>query len=324
MDTPALLLDRAAFERNLAAMRRVLGRARLRPHVKAHKCSAIARRQMREGAVGLACATLEEAEAMAGIGDVLLTSPVLGAGKIARLKRLRRATVVVDHPAQLREIDGLDVGVLVDVDVGLGRGGVSTPRQAALLARQAGPRFRGIQAYSGRVQHLATPSARRLLAGRIAAKVRAVLEAVGPVEIVSGGGTGSVEVDAALGVFTEIQAGSYVFMDQIYLRNRGTPFRAALRVAATVVSVRPDGSVTVDAGTKAFPRGPVPEVEGGGRYRFAGDEHGRITGLPHPRLGARVHLRVPHCDPTVNLYPALHLVERGRVTGSWRIDARRT
>ncbi|HEX7899408.1 MAG TPA: alanine racemase [Planctomycetota bacterium] len=324
MDTPALLLDQAAFERNLAAMRRVLGRARLRPHVKSHKCTAIARRQMREGAVGLSCATLDEAEAMAGIGDVLLTSPVVGAEKIARLRRLRRATVVVDHPAHVRALDGLNVGVLVDLDVGLGRGGVSTPAEAAALARMAGPRFRGLQAYSGRVQHLPTPQARERLARTIARRIRDVREAVGPCEIVSGGGTGSADVDAALGVFTEIQAGSYVFMDQIYLRNRGTPFRASLRVACTIVSVRPDGSATVDAGTKQFPRGPVPEVDGPGRYRFAGDEHGRVFGLLRPTLGARVYLRVPHCDPTVNLYPALQVVARGRVAGTWRIDARRS
>lgn len=347
--TPALLLDRSAYERNLDAMRRLLrGRpASLRPHVKTHKCTRLARRQRREGAVGFSCAVLDEAEAMAdaGLSGLLLTSPVVGGDKIRRLRdlaaRSRRLLAVCDDPDNVAQLSAAfrradaPLGVLVDVDVGLGRTGVSTPAAAASLAerirRSPGLEFLGLQAYSGRVQHLASPGDRKRLASRILDRVRAVIRALGtPPAIVSGGGTGSAALDAASGVFTEVQAGSYVFMDQIYLKTRGTPFAAALRVAATVLSVRPDGSVTVDAGTKHFPRGPVPALGGAlagkGRYRFAGDEHGRVflnRGTRTPKLGERLLLDVPHCDPTVNLYPELHVVDGGRVLETWAIDARR-
>jgi|SRR6185295_17354241 len=347
--TPALLLDRSAYERNLGAMRRLLAGsgASLRPHVKTHKCTRIARRQLREGAGGLSCAVLDEAEAMAdaGLSDLLLTSPVVGDDKIRRLRRLadrtRRLLAVVDDPQNIAQLSAAfrrsnsPLGVLVDVDVGLGRTGVTTPAAAASLAEQIrrspGLEFLGLQAYSGRLQHLARPEDRRRLASRILDRIRVVIRALGaPPRIVSGGGTGSAALDAASGVFTEVQAGSYVFMDQIYLRNQGVPFAASLRVAATVLSVRPDGSVTVDAGTKHFSRGPLPalggSLKGKGRYRFAGDEHGRVflkRGTRPPKLGERLLFEVPHCDPTVNLYPELHVVDGGRVTGTWAIDARR-
>lgn len=347
--TPALLLDRSAYERNLGEMRRLLAGsgAVLRPHVKTHKCSRIARRQRREGAIGLSCAVLDEAEAMAdsSLSDLLLTSPVVGDDKIRRLRRLaersRRVLAVVDDPRNIAHLSAAfrrsknTLGVLVDVDVGLGRTGVATPAAAASLAEQIrrspGLEFLGLQAYSGRVQHLARPGDRRRLAMRILDRVRAVIRAIGaPPRIVSGGGTGSAALDAASGVFTEVQAGSYIFMDQIYLRNQGVPFGASLRVTATVLSVRPDGSVTVDAGTKHFSRGPLPTLGGSlagkGRYQFAGDEHGRVfmkPGARTPQLGDRLLFDVPHCDPTVNLYPELHVVDGSRVTETWAIDARR-
>jgi D-serine deaminase-like pyridoxal phosphate-dependent protein len=348
INTPALVIDHAALEANIARMAAIAAdhNVALRPHAKTHKCVEIARMQLDAGAAGIACATILEAEALAqaGIAGLLITSPVVGTDKAARLARLNRTSpvaVVVDHPAQLEALCAAlapgdpPLGILIDVDIGQGRTGVATLQDGHALARMAArdPRvaFCGLQGYAGHVQHIFDPAARRAATQNAAETLRTLgglLEAEGVrCPIVSGSGTGAHGYDMA-GPYTELQVGSYVFMDADYGRVRqddGTPlpFATALFVLATVVSANRDGRVTVDAGTKALAvNGPPPArfigLPPGASYTFAGDEHGTITlpdGAPRPAVGARILIEATHCDPTVNLHGEFHAVHRdGAVT----------
>jgi D-serine deaminase-like pyridoxal phosphate-dependent protein len=348
VNTPALVVDHAALEANIARMAAIAAanKIALRPHAKTHKCAEIARMQLDAGAAGIACATLLEAEALAqaGITGLLVTSPVVGADKAARLARLNRTSpmaVVIDDPAQLEALRAAlapgdpPLGILIDVDVGHGRTGVATLQDGHALARAAvaDPRvaFCGLQGYAGHVQHILDPGERRTATHAAVEVLRtlvALLQGEGvSCPIVSGSGTGTHTYDMA-GPYTELQVGSYVFMDADYGRVRqddGTPlpFAPALFVLATVVSANRDGQVTVDAGTKALAvNGPPPArfigVPSGATYTFAGDEHGTIklpAGAPRPTVGARILIEATHCDPTVNLHSEYHAVRRdGTVT----------
>lgn len=348
VDTPALVVDHAALAANIADMAALASAhgVALRPHAKTHKCAEIALMQLRAGAAGIACATLFEAEALAraGVTGLLVTSPVVGRDKAARLARLNRMSpvaVVVDHPDHLAMLraaladDDPPLGILVDVDIGQARTGVATLQDghalARLVAAHPGFAFCGLQGYAGHVQHIFNAAERRAAAAQsveLLETLAGVLQAEGvPCPIVSGSGTGAHAYDLA-GPYTELQVGSYVFMDADYGRVRQDdgsplPFRPALFVLATVVSANRDGQVTVDAGTKALAvNGPPPAhivgVPAGAAYAFAGDEHGTIRlppGAVPPAIGARVLIGATHCDPTVNLHDAYHAVHAdGRVT----------
>ena len=357
LQTPALLLDLDRLERNIAAMAahmRAAGQA-LRPHAKTHKCVEIARRQLAAGAVGICCATLGEAEVMVegGISGVLVTSPVVGPAKIDRLVRLNERAqglmVVVDDPGNVRAIadavraSDKDLRVLVDIDVGTRRTGVPSAQMAVALAREiAGSgslEFGGIQGYAGFLQHIPDHAERARGAERVSAQmeqVRAALVEAGlPLPLVTGGGTGTHDIDHRLGVFGELQAGSYIVMDVDYdridLRGAGGPvFENALFVRATVVSANQEEFVVTDAGLKAFATdGPAPRLAAGApegaSYGFAGDEHGRVflpAGGPRLAVGDAVECVVPHCDPTVNLYDHYHVVRGDTLVDIWRVDAR--
>lgn len=345
LPTPALIVDRAALDRNIAAMARfAAGRGvALRPHAKTHKSAEIARRQVAAGAVGICCAKLSEAEALAaeGTGDIHLTSPVVSAEAIGRLARLNARialSVVADHPdnvARLAAVDGLTV--FIDVDPGNRRTGVASAEAAVALARaiaDTGLRLGGVQYYCGSQQHVARFAERRAVIAAKTGYLRAVLAALGAagheVPVVTGGGTGSFAIDAELGVLTELQVGSYLFMDREYRDCEfaaGLAFEAALSVDATVVSANAPGLVTIDAGLKAFAADAgVPVVLAGvageSRYAFMGDEHGAIFGDTLPGLASRVTLMPPHCDPTVNLYDRYFVVERETVVDIWPVTAR--
>jgi 3-hydroxy-D-aspartate aldolase len=358
LDTPALLVDLDALERNIAAMAahaRAAG-VGLRPHAKTHKSVAIARRQVAAGACGICCATLGEAAVMAaaGLPGLHITSPLVTEPKIARLIALNGAphgglSVVVDHPANLAALDaaaraaGQVLDVLVDVETGQGRTGVADEaalRDLIARARESrGLRFRGVQAYAGNLQHIAVRAERRArarAAGQALASMLARLRGNGiAVEIVSGGGTGTHDLDPAARVFTELQVGSYVFMDVDYQRaladgRNAPPFETALFIATSVVSVNAPGHVTTDAGLKAFATdgpAPVPATGAppGSRYEFFGDEHGKLVlppGAARPALGHRLECASPHCDPTVNLYDVLHVVRGDTLVDIWPVDAR--
>jgi len=355
VSTPALVIDAAALDVNIARMAQAARAAgvALRPHGKTHKSPDIARRQRAAGAIGLCCATLLEAEAFAaaGIDDLLITSPVVGADKCARLAALHRRVAIMtvaDHPAQVGGLlaaltpGDAPLALVVDVDIGQGRTGVADVESGLALARRiaAEPRLRfaGVQAYAGHVQHIPGAAERRAAATASEALIRALAarlrdDGMAP-GIVSGSGTGTSAFDLDKGPYSELQVGSYVFMDADYGRilqadGARLPFDNALFVLATVVSANRPGQVTVDAGTKALAvNGPLPDrligAPAGAHYTFWGDEHG-IIHLPEdatpPAIGARLLIGVTHCDPTVNLHPAYHVVTAQQLA-RWSIVGR--
>jgi 3-hydroxy-D-aspartate aldolase len=354
--TPCLVLDLDLLEANLAAMAahcRRVGLA-LRPHAKTHKSVSLAQRQVEAGAVGICCATIGEAEVMAhaGLPGVLITSPVVQPANVARLVGLHRSgndvMVVADDPgnvaaiARAAETAGLVVRVLVDFDIGLGRTGCATAEDAVALARlvrdSPGVEFAGLQGYAGHLQHIESFAARRDLDGTqtdaLASVVRAFEREGMKPPIVTGGGTGTHDLDHQAGVFTELQAGSYAVMDVEYadveLVEGRSPFSAALFVRTTVVSANARGMVTTDGGLKRFATdGPKPRIARGAPegaiYAFSGDEHGCVVfadssqSLP---VGSALECIVPHCDPTVNLYDHYHCVRGNDLVDIWQVDAR--
>ncbi len=340
--TPALIADLDLLEANLARMAqhvRCAGKG-LRPHVKAHKCVEIARSQMAAGALGLSVATVQEAELMAraGIAGLLLTSPVADPLKIARIVATG-AVAVVDHLQQVEwyaeaaSRAGRRVDILIDLDVGDHRTGAVSPEEALCLARAIERSrhlwLRGVQAYSVRGSHVGEVEERKLVSQQsfqIAAGIREEFRRGGLCcDIVSGGSTGSWEIDSAIDAVDELQPGSYVLMDLAY-RRIGLDFKHAMRIRTTVVSANHAEFVTVDGGLKAFStdRGYGPEAVGlpGSQYRWGGDEFGYldVAGCAHrPRLGDRIDFIPPHCDPTVNLYDRIYAARGEIIEAVWPV-----
>jgi 3-hydroxy-D-aspartate aldolase len=357
LNTPVLVLDIDRLDRNIAAMQaKVAARGvALRPHAKTHKSSDIARRQLAAGAVGVCCAKIGEAEVLAedGVTGILITSPIAAPGAVARLAQLARSVAglmaTVDDPATARRIDaamaeaGTVLDVVIDVDPGIRRTGVSSPEAAVALADTIAdcPRLslRGVQFYCGVQQHIEDYATRRAAIEERTAYLRTVIDTLTGAgfapEIVTGSGTGTHSIDLDLGVFTELQAGSSVFMDTQYLDcdldGSGTaPFETALMVDARVVSANHDGLVTIDAGFKSLSTdGGSARVQTGAptdaAFAFMGDEHAALIA---PGIGAKlrpgdaVTLTVPHCDPTVNLYDNYHIVREGTLVDIWPVSAR--
>jgi len=355
--TPAIVLDLDAFEYNLAAMIKFCKKAKLslRPHAKTHKSAQIAKLQARSGAIGISVATLREAAVMvdAGVAGVHLTTPVVGATKIdafaSLIDKSDGLSVVVDNAQSLEVLEASDkrrggeLSVLVDVDIGMMRTGVIDVAGVLALTRRLQSsdvlNFAGIQAYSGLVQHIATLAERTRVYGGQLKHLQIVLEALAKAGIkpgmVSGGGTGTFEIDRRAGLFTESQAGSYIFMDieyeEVQLFACGAqPFRTALYLQSMVVSNNHRGSATIDAGFKSFSMdGPIPRptagTPAGAQYRFYGDEFGKITFAKKAealKLGAKIEFVTPHCDPTVNLHNYYHCVRGDVLVDIWPVDAR--
>jgi D-serine deaminase-like pyridoxal phosphate-dependent protein len=361
VDTPALVIDLDAMERNLAAMA-AFARAhalRLRPHAKMHKCAAIARLQTAAGAVGVCVQKTSEAEALAaaGIDDIYISNEVVAGDKLARVAALAgriRLAIAVDSAEGVERLAvavaeaGASIDVFVEVDVGHGRCGVAPAAAGALAQRvvshappDGGLRFAGLQAYHGRAQHLRSAAEREAASQHAAAMARAAQASIGAAGIhcplVTGAGTGTFAFDAACGIWGELQAGSYLFMDRDYADNDPGPvaprFEHALFVKSQVMS-RGAAHAVVDAGHKShaidsgLPRVWQRDLE----FANGGDEHGILrlragsTAAGLPRLGETVWLVPGHCDPTVNLHD--HYVgvrgglEAGRVESVWRIEAR--
>ena len=355
LNTPVLVVDIDALDRNIAAMaaRVAACGVQLRPHAKTHKSVDVARRQIAAGAVGLCCAKIGEAEVLAdgGIEGLLITSPVAAPAAIARLAALAARSpglmAVVDHPDVAAAIDramaaaGTTIGVMIDIDPGNRRTGVASPDAAVALARDVAAlphlHYRGVQFYCGAQQHIADYAARRAViverTDYLRAIVAALTEAGLAPGIVTGSGTGTHRIDLELGVFTELQAGSYVFMDRQYLDcdpGEGAQFEASLFVDARVVSANHVALVTIDAGIKALSTdGGVPIVvrgaSAGTSFAFMGDEHGALHA---DGIGCRlspgdpVSLIVPHCDPTVNLYDHYHVASGDTLVDIWPVGAR--
>jgi 3-hydroxy-D-aspartate aldolase len=355
VDTPALIVDLDALERNIRHMQsQVDGRqVGLRPHSKSHKSTTIANLQIAAGACGVCCQKVSEAEIMVdgGVRDILISNEVVGTGKVARVAALaRRANVAVcvDEADNVRQIAdaadrfGATVHVLVELNVGGDRCGVETAEDVMRLAKHiAGRRslrFAGIQAYQGAAQHLRSYEERRSAIAAAAAKVAAardMLLAAGLCcDVVTGAGTGTFEFEIASGIYNELQVGSYVFMDVDYGLNRdreGRPvaaFANSLFVLATVMSAPVPQRAVVDAGLKALSvDSGMPRIVGhdGATYARASDEHGRIdlesTGSPL-EVGDKVRLIPGHCDPTVNLHDWFVGVRNDRVESLWPVSAR--
>ena len=351
--TPALVLDVTAFERNVLAMQEHCRRVglQLRPHAKTHKSATIGKRQVEAGAIGLCCAKLGEAEALAdgGLNGLLITSPIVSAQGFVRLAALNvrmkdlmvvaDSDVCVDGYANAARY-GKPLKVLVDVDIGLHRTGIAPGEPALKLAQRAkaaGLDFVGLQAYAGQLQHIADfeeRKAKSLAALKMLRETRDLLVAHGlPCPIVSGGGTGTYNIDAEAQVFTELQAGSYIFMDKQYnevtiANGAPMPFETALFVQTTVISANTAGIATTDAGLKSFAtEAGAPLIHAGApdgaTYFFFGDEQGGIfLGNKKMAPGAVVTCSAPHCDPTVNLYDFYHVVDGDTLVDLWPIEAR--
>ncbi len=325
--TPALVVDTAALEHNLALMARALPGPRLRPHVKATKATALARRQAALGHRGFCCATVREMEGLAAAGlgeDLLLANETLDARRLGRLDA--RVTVAVDSPETIEAaVAGGVREVLIDVNVGLPRCGCA-PEQAGPLAdraRRRGLSVRGVMGYEGHAVGLAGRAERKAAVDTAMAKLAAAHAEVGG-DVVSAGGTGSFDLNE---LATEIQAGSYSLMDTAYAK-LGLPFRPALAVWSTVVSVGPAWAVC-DAGLKSLGMDHGNPAIEGARVWFCSDEHVTFAADPEAPGGARQvkvgdRLRVwpAHVDPTVAYHERIHLVEGDRVVESWAVDLR--
>jgi D-threonine aldolase len=359
--TPSLIIDLDAFDANLSTMAAFAKRhgIALRPHAKAHKSSVIARRQVDAGAVGVCCQKLSEAYpfAAAGIASIHVSNEFAGADKIAMAIELAshtRLSVCVDALPQIAALGqaasraGVSIDVLPEIDAGQHRCGV-THEDALLalvdeIASHASLRFSGIQAYHGGSQHIRACDARKAEAARAAecaARYVRALETRGVrCEIVTGGGTGTAEFDAASGVFTELQPGSYLFMDGDYGDNEwpgALRFRHSLYVLSTVMSAARPGMAVCDVGLKGLavdsglPRRVnwLDDANGPAlRYVSANDEHGMLEAIDAPQrdmtdsVGKRLHLPPGHCDPTANLYDEYVCHRNGHVEAIWPIDAR--
>ncbi len=358
LNTPVLIVDLDALDRNIAIMSAFAATKglKLRPHAKTHKSVDIARRQVAAGAVGLCCAKIGEAEVLAdgGITGLHITSPVVPAAAVERLAQLNLRSAglmtVVDNPDNARAIaraveaaGDAKLSVIIDVDPGIHRTGVASAETAVELfeAIRSLPAlvYRGVQFYCGSHQHIHAfadrDSAMRERADYLRTVIAALTEAGGAPEIVTGGGTGTHRIDAELGIFTELQVGSYIFMDDEYRacdltgkEGAPIPFETSLLIDASVISANTPGLFTLDAGIKSMATdAPLPSVEAGAeegaRFFLMGDEHGALLTLPGSlALGDRVSLRTPHCDPTVNLYDNYHVVRGQTLDAIWPVSGR--
>jgi len=355
IDTPALVIDLDAFDRNLAKMADLAAKAGVgvRPHAKTHKCPSVALRQIAHGAVGQCCQKVGEAEALVwgGVKNVLVSNQVVGEGKLLRLAGLAREARValcadapeqVDQASRAAMLLGVEIGMLVEIEVGMNRCGVAPGAAAVALAQRIdkapGLRFDGLQAYHGTAQHLATVEERKAAVdGAIAAvneTVAALAKSGLACAIVGGAGTGTFGFEAASGAYNELQVGSYVFMDVDYARiggegnRRFDTFEHSLFVLATVMSTAAPGRAIVDAGLKSYSAEKgLPWVHGRTGVEATGvsDEHGKLTIAPGGdalALGDKVWLIPGHCDPTVNLHDWYVGVRGGRVQSLWPITAR--
>ena len=352
IETPALVLDLDAFERNLDRMADATRGIRLRPHAKAHKCPDIARLQLARGAVGVCCQKTDEAIVFveAGIPDVLVTNEVVAPSKIDRLAKLARHAavgVLVDDHANVTALSRaareheVALDVYVEVNVGANRCGVEPGAPARELAERIvaseGLRFRGLHAYQGGAQHLRSPDERRAAIARAATLTRETLDLIVAAgvacPIVTGAGSGTWHHEATSGIWNELQPGSYPFMDVDYGRNALGPddiaFEQSLFVLTGVMSVG-DGRAIVDAGLKAFAFDsglPVVHDNANLAYAKASDEHGVLAiaaGAQPPKRNDRVLVIPGHCDPTFNLYDWIVGYRAGRVEAVWPISARGT
>ena len=349
IDTPALLLDLDIMEQNIdrmaGAFRGVT--AELRPHAKTHKTPIIAHKQLAAGAIGITCAKVGEAEVMVegGIRDILIANQVVGARKIARLVSLARHAdliVAVDDPQNVEELSqaaqvaGASLRVLVEVDVGMRRCGVPPGEPTLTLARQVekapGLTFTGLMGYEG---HLVFVPSLEERVHRVHTDMQALIDTVSfleshglPVNIVSAGGTGTAMITGRLPRITEIQAGSYVFMDGRYKTIEGVDFDCALTLLTTVISRPLPERIIIDAGMKTLTHEfGLPRFKEREDLELVGlsEEHGTVK-LKDPSVslkpGDKLEIVPSHGDTTLNIHDCYYGLRNGRVAAIWPIAAR--
>ncbi|MCY3860292.1 MAG: alanine racemase [Gammaproteobacteria bacterium] len=356
LQTPCLLLIDTRFRSNLARMAKHCEASNfaLRPHAKTHKSGSIAKAQIDHGAIGICCATISEAEHLAdSVNSILITSPLALHRHVERISALRERVAelicVVDSPAMIPHFEKTfdatrPLDVLVDLDPDMHRTGIEIGVKAFALARSLyeSPsfNFRGAQCYAGNIMHVESIGQRTRrsheLWERVATFKRQLENQRIPCPIVTGGGTGTFDIDWQAGVATELQAGSYPFMDLEYMNiewdhEGNLPFEPSLFVLTTVVSANTPGNVTTDAGLKAFSTDSVrPKIHAGiekeATYVFKGDEHGGLVfedATESIAIGTQMLITPPHCDPTINLYDHFTLVNEDlQILDTLSIDAR--
>lgn len=356
LDTPALCVDLDKLEQNIAKMQKALAANKLgsRPHAKTHKCAPIAKLQMAAGSLGICTAKLSEAEAMAeqGLDRICMTTGNLSANKIRRAMQLRKRTPqfiqAVDYEPNAHDLNaaakaaGVVADVVIDMAVGT-RSGIPPGPDALALAKLVDKlpnlKLRGVLSYDGGAQHITGFTTRKERALKNIEENARTFEAMKQAglntEIFSGGGTGTYNIQHLVPGFTDVQVGSYLFMDMQYLAIGGedgnpvySDFASSLTVLATIVNNRFPGRLTTDAGAKALtlntPRAGVIG-EPGMDYNAGSDEFGTITfkeASKSYKMGDRLELIVPHCDPVVNLYDYVYGIRKDRVETVWPITAR--
>jgi D-serine deaminase-like pyridoxal phosphate-dependent protein len=358
LDTPCLVIAEDILEQNIQNMQThaIAFGKQLRPHAKTHKCSHIAKMQLNAGCIGICVAKVSEAEVLVnrGLREILITSPVVTDYKINRLMECLahnpEIMVVVDNAANARKLSesaakyALKLNVLLDLDPGMGRTGVSFQEGLAagrFIHSLPSLRLLGVQCYAGHVQHISSFEERNRASldwmNRAAGVVRQLRQSGLPCNIFTGAGTGTYEIDCQVPELTDLQVGSYTMMDTEYLNigsaqnpSQFAKFSPALTLLTTVISVNHPNFVTVDAGLKAlYHHGGTPLVVHppglGLQYDWWGDEHGRITvqnHSPKPAIGDVLELVVSHCDPTVNLFDSLYVTRNEIVKDIWPVDLR--
>ncbi|MDP1601947.1 MAG: DSD1 family PLP-dependent enzyme [Legionella sp.] len=357
MDTPCLLIDLDKLKRNLQVMQEYANKmgVALRPHCKTHKCSRIAQLQIEAGALGISAAKLSEAEVLIerGIRDILITSPIVSHHKLKRLayclKSAPQLLLVIDNPQNAEALNQLGrslnqpVHVLIDLDPAIGRTGVDPHRSlefAHLIQKKSWLNVQGIQCYAGNLQHVSNYQERKALSLKTMEMASKIFRELKPLfsefHILTGSGTGTFDIDPEASEVTEIQPGSYTVMDVQYERigSKEDPrqfnrFENALSLLSTVISSNRAEHVTVDAGTKAIYFDPEykPRIISHPHLSYDwggfGDEHGKIMGSqPLPVNAELIEMIVPHCDPTINLYDQLVIVQNDEVIDIWDIDLR--
>ena len=365
LNTPSLLIDKSVLLKNIKTMSdyTIKNKINLRPHAKSHKISEIAKMQIKHGAIGICVATLYEAEVMSknNIENILITTPITNLNSENKLCKLIQSSknimLIIDSIYGLKFLEKIaikikkKINILVDCDImGVGtnnirRTGAKSIKEivnlASLININEHLNYMGITAYAGDVQHINYYNERKIettirhnYLNKIINKLKK--ENLSP-QIISGGGTGSYDIDTKSKLFTELQTGSYIFNDVEYdnvntYKSNTNPFKSGLFIASSIISIIDDYNYIVDAGLKAFstdskylpkPMGSLPKNS---KYTFMGDEHGKIT-LPREsnkklNYGEIIIIQPSHCDPTVNLYDKCYLIEKDKISKYWFVDAR--
>ena len=365
LNTPSLLIDKSVLLKNIKTMSdyTIKNKINLRPHAKSHKISEIAKMQIKHGAIGICVATLYEAEVMSknNIENILITTPITNLNSENKLCKLIQSSknimLIIDSIYGLKFLEKIaikikkKINILVDCDImGIGtnkirRTGAKSIKEivnlASLININEHLNYMGITAYAGDVQHINNYNERKIettirhnYLNKVINKLKK--ENLSP-QIISGGGTGSYDIDTKSKLFTELQTGSYIFNDVEYdnvntYKSNTNPFKSGLFIASSIISIIDDYNYIVDAGLKAFstdskylpkPMGSLPKNS---KYTFMGDEHGKIT-LPREsnkklNYGEIIIIQPSHCDPTVNLYDKCYLIEKDKISKYWFVDAR--